>query len=110
MLQLSGKDKHATPHRLPRPPPSPPPQCYQAGKSTVLRTVASIALLGNVGLLVPAQHASVPELSAFVLRTFSSDSPAEGKSAFAVEMDEMGWVGGWPGGGMGWWLGQKGRW
>ena len=31
---------------------------------------------------------------AFMLRNFSSDSPLEGRSAFAVEMTEMRWVAG----------------
>uniref|UniRef100_A0A7S3ENA7 DNA mismatch repair proteins mutS family domain-containing protein n=1 Tax=Rhodosorus marinus TaxID=101924 RepID=A0A7S3ENA7_9RHOD len=60
-----------------------------AGKSTVLRSVCSIALLATCGFLVPAKEASVPFVDYIMLRTFSSDSPAEGKSGFAVEMHEM---------------------
>lgn len=59
------------------------------GKSTVLRSVCSIALLATCGFLVPAKEASVPFVDYIMLRTFSSDSPAEGKSGFAVEMHEM---------------------
>ncbi|KAJ8909195.1 hypothetical protein NDN08_005887 [Rhodosorus marinus] len=60
-----------------------------AGKSTVLRSVCSIVLLATSGFLVPAKEASVPFVDYIMLRTFSSDSPAEGKSGFAVEMHEM---------------------
>ena len=31
----------------------------------------------------------VPYIDAFMLRNFSVDSPMEGKSSFAVEMEEM---------------------
>ncbi len=60
-----------------------------AGKSTVLRCTAAVALLGMVGLLAPAASAHLPYLDAIMLRTFSSDKPLEGSSSFAVEMQEM---------------------
>ncbi|KAK9829858.1 hypothetical protein WJX72_008283 [[Myrmecia] bisecta] len=63
-----------------------------AGKSTVLRSVCSVALLAGCGLFAPVQRAVVPHTDAFMLRTFASDSPAEGKSAFAIEMEEMKYV------------------
>eukprot|EP00887_Chlorella_sp_A99_P001624 scaffold8.g1624.t1 len=63
-----------------------------AGKSTVLRSTAAVALLAACGLLVPAEKAKVPYLDAFMLRNFSSDSPLEGRSSFAVEMTEMRYV------------------
>lgn len=34
----------------------------------------------------------MPYTDAFMLRNFSADAPLEGKSAFAVEMQEMGYV------------------
>lgn len=60
-----------------------------AGKSTVLRSTAAVALLGIVGLHAPATSAQLPYLDAIMLRTFSSDNPLEGNSSFAVEMLEM---------------------
>eukprot|EP00798_Chlamydomonas_sp_ICE-L_P002646 gene2646-5023_t len=79
-----------------------------AGKSTLLRSVATVSLLANCGfmvpaknnvaavsllancgLMVPAQSATVPGIDALILRNFSGDSPLEGKSSFAMEMDEM---------------------
>lgn len=63
-----------------------------AGKSTVLRSTAAVALLGGCGLFVPAAAARLPYLDAFMLRNFSSDSPLEGRSSFAVEMTEMRYV------------------
>ncbi len=47
------------------------------GKSTVLRSVASVALLGCCGLLVPAQRAKVPFYDAFMLRNFSGGAYIE---------------------------------
>ncbi|GAB5367450.1 hypothetical protein AAMO2058_001231100, partial [Amorphochlora amoebiformis] len=60
-----------------------------AGKSTLLRSVCSVALLATAGFAVPAQSALVPSFKSIVLRSASTDSPVEGKSAFAVEMREM---------------------
>ena len=61
-----------------------------AGKSTILRSTAAAALLAQCGLFVPADSASVPALDGIELRTFHGDAPAEGKSAWAMEMQEMG--------------------
>jgi len=77
-----------------------------AGKSTILRSVAAVSLLGACGFLVPAaaggtgtnstnngtniiSGTSIPYIDGFMLRNFSADSPLEGRSAFAVEMTEM---------------------
>lgn len=38
-----------------------------SGKSTVMRTVMATALLGNVGLPVPARSANVPQVSPLLL-------------------------------------------
>jgi len=64
-----------------------------AGKSTLLRSICAIALLGACGLAVPASSSSaISYIDAFMLRNFSSDSPLEGRSSFAVEMTEMKYV------------------
>ena len=60
-----------------------------AGKSTVLRSTAALALCAMCGLLVPAKHARVPDLDSVELHTFVGDNPREAQSAFAVEMLEM---------------------
>lgn len=64
-----------------------------AGKSTILRSTCAVALLGACGLAVPAApDTQIPYIDAFMLRNFSSDSPLEGRSSFAVEMMEMKYV------------------
>jgi DNA mismatch repair ATPase MutS len=46
------------------------------GKSTVLRSVCSTAVLANCGMMVPCVQATVPRFDAFMLRAAeSSDSP-----------------------------------
>lgn len=60
-----------------------------SGKSTVLRSIASICALASCGLAVPASSGSIPFVDAVVLRTFLGDSQIEGQSAFAVEMNHM---------------------
>ncbi|GAX83118.1 hypothetical protein CEUSTIGMA_g10544.t1 [Chlamydomonas eustigma] len=60
-----------------------------AGKSTILRSIAAVAILGNCGLLVPAESATIPFYDAYMLRNFSGDSPLEGLSSFALEMVDV---------------------
>ena len=60
-----------------------------AGKSTLCRSSCAACLLAACGLHVPAEAAAVPYVDAFLLRTFSADSPTEGRSSFAVENHEM---------------------
>lgn len=60
-----------------------------AGKSTVLRSVAALALLAQCGLHAPVVSAQVPRLDSLIVRMASTDSPVEGLSSFAVEMLEI---------------------
>ncbi|CAM9772584.1 unnamed protein product, partial [Chrysoparadoxa australica] len=60
-----------------------------SGKSTIMRSTMAAALLANAGLFIPASEATVPRYDAFFMRTSSHDVPSEGKSAFALEMDDM---------------------
>ena len=60
-----------------------------SGKSTLMRAVLVAALLANCGLMVPCNKAWVPRFESFSLRTSSYDVPIEGKSAFAMEIDDM---------------------
>jgi DNA mismatch repair ATPase MutS len=48
-----------------------------------------VALLANCGLMVPCSSAVVPRYDCFFLRTASFDVPSEGKSAFALEMEDV---------------------
>jgi DNA mismatch repair ATPase MutS len=51
-----------------------------------MRSVCAVSLLGNCGLMVPAASARIPAQDSYFLRAASFDSPADGLSAFAVEM------------------------
>lgn len=58
------------------------------GKSTVLRQVAIIQILGQVGSFVPATSARLPILDRIWTRVGASDDLASGRSTFMVEMTE----------------------
>lgn len=60
-----------------------------SGKSTLMRALAVAALLGNCGLYVPCTKALIPRYDNVFVRTASYDVPSEGKSAFALEMDDV---------------------
>ena len=59
-----------------------------AGKSTVLRQAALIALLAQVGSFVPAKRARVGLVDRIFTRVGASDDLARGRSTFMVEMTE----------------------
>lgn len=61
-----------------------------AGKSTVLRSAAALALLASCGLRCPASRARVPFFDSLIVRMSSTDSPAQGLSSYAMEMVEVG--------------------
>lgn len=58
------------------------------GKSTVLRQVALIQILAQIGSFVPADSASLPILDRIWTRVGASDDLASGRSTFMVEMTE----------------------
>ena len=58
------------------------------GKSTYLRQVALINVLGQIGSFVPAQRANLSVLDRIFTRIGASDNLAEGKSTFLIEMEE----------------------
>jgi len=70
------------------------PQCFlitgpnMAGKSTLMRQVALIALLAQMGSYVPATEATLPIYDAIYTRIGASDQLTEGLSTFMVEMSE----------------------
>ena len=59
-----------------------------AGKSTLLRQVALIALLAQAGSFVPARRARIGVCDRIFTRVGASDSLATGESTFMVEMRE----------------------
>jgi len=59
-----------------------------AGKSTVLRQVALLVLLAQVGSFVPARRARVGVVDRLFTRVGASDDLARGQSTFLVEMSE----------------------
>jgi DNA mismatch repair protein MutS len=59
-----------------------------AGKSTVMRQAALIALLAQMGAFVPARRARVGVVDRIFTRVGASDDLARGRSTFMVEMTE----------------------
>ncbi len=58
------------------------------GKSTVLRQVALIQILAQIGSFVPASSARLPIVDRIWTRVGASDDLASGRSTFMVEMTE----------------------
>ena len=59
-----------------------------AGKSTVMRQAALIALLAQIGAFVPADSARLGVCDRLFVRVGASDDLARGRSTFMVEMSE----------------------
>lgn len=59
-----------------------------AGKSTVIRQVALITLLAQMGSFVPAEGARIGAVDKIFSRVGASDNLARGQSTFMVEMSE----------------------
>ncbi|KYG61273.1 DNA mismatch repair protein MutS [Bdellovibrio bacteriovorus] len=59
-----------------------------AGKSTLMRQVALIAIMAQMGSFVPADEVSIPVFDAIFTRIGASDQLSEGLSTFMVEMTE----------------------
>ena len=58
------------------------------GKSTVLRQIALIQILAQIGSFVPATSARLPIVDRIWTRVGASDDLASGRSTFMVEMTE----------------------
>jgi len=58
------------------------------GKSTVLRQIAIIQILAQIGSFVPASYAKLPIVDRIWTRVGASDDLASGRSTFMVEMTE----------------------
>ncbi len=59
-----------------------------AGKSTIIRQAAIIALMAQMGSFVPAEHAHIGLVDRIFSRVGASDNLALGQSTFMVEMTE----------------------
>ena len=59
-----------------------------AGKSTYIRQIALIALLGQIGSFVPAREATIGLCDRIFARVGASDELSRGQSTFMVEMTE----------------------
>jgi DNA mismatch repair protein MutS len=62
------------------------------GKSTFLRQVALITLLGQIGSFVPAKEALLPIVDRIFTRIGASDNLVKGQSTFMVEMIETAYI------------------
>ena len=59
-----------------------------AGKSTLMRQLALLVILAQIGSFVPAESAELPVFRQIFTRIGASDSLSEGQSTFMVEMRE----------------------
>lgn len=59
-----------------------------AGKSTLLRQVALLVLMAQMGSFIPAEEASIGIVDRIFTRVGALDNLAEGRSTFMVEMQE----------------------
>ena len=66
------------------------PNAY--GKTTIIRSVILVTILGCAGFYVPAKEACLPCLNQHFLRLPCSDSPAHNMSSFQTELHNLQWV------------------
>jgi DNA mismatch repair protein MutS len=62
------------------------------GKSTLMRKVALVTLLAQIGSFVPARRARIGIVDAIFTRVGASDNLARGESTFLVEMKETAFI------------------
>ena len=63
-----------------------------AGKSTFLRQIAHIILLGQIGSYVPAEYCKIGIVDQLFTRVGANDNISEGESTFLVEMNEAAYI------------------
>jgi len=59
------------------------------GKSTLMRTVGLVFVLGQIGAPVPAKECTLSPISAIYSRIGASDDLQTARSTFAIEMQEI---------------------
>lgn len=60
-----------------------------SGKSTYMKQVALIIIMGHIGSYVPADYAKIPLVDKIFTRIGASDDLVSGQSTFMLEMSEM---------------------
>lgn len=61
-----------------------------SGKSTLIRSLATVTLLGSSGFMFPAKQLALSEeIDGWFVRTGAGDDPEAGLSSFAVEMTDI---------------------
>ena len=63
-----------------------------SGKSTIMRQVALIVLMTQIGSFVPANSAKIGLMDTLFVRVGASDDLAQGRSTFMVEMSETAFI------------------
>ena len=63
-----------------------------SGKSTIMRQVALIVLMAQIGSFVPASSAKIGLMDTLFVRVGASDDLAQGRSTFMVEMSETAFI------------------
>lgn len=66
--------------------------CNMSGKSTYIRSLALMTVMGQIGSFVPAEYASFPIVHQLFARVSTSDDLEANVSTFAVEMREMAFI------------------
>ena len=66
--------------------------CNMSGKSTYIRSIASMAIMAQIGCFVPASYASFPIFHQLFARVSMDDSIEANVSTFAAEMRETAFI------------------
>ncbi|KAF2156856.1 hypothetical protein K461DRAFT_218151 [Myriangium duriaei CBS 260.36] len=66
--------------------------CNMSGKSTYIRSVALISVMGQIGCFVPAQQACLPVITQLLARVSTDDMVEANVSTFSAEMRETAYI------------------
>lgn len=62
------------------------------GKSTIMRQLAVLVVMGHIGSFVPAEKLEIGDIDAIFTRIGAQDDIANGRSTFMVEMSESAYI------------------